>query len=225
MSCLSIAIDGPAGAGKSTLAKSLAREIGFLYVDTGAIYRSVGLFVEQQGRDCAVAEDVVGLLGEISLDLVHQPDGVQHMYVGGRDVTEEIRQNRVSRYASQVAGIPQVREFLIHMQRELAGKKNVVMDGRDIGTVVLPQADLKIFLTASPETRAKRRFQELLAKGSAVSYEEVLKDMIERDASDRNRPIAPLRQAEDAVLLDTSELNLEESLQALRNIVKEKLKL
>jgi len=221
----SIAIDGPAGAGKSTLAKSLAKELGFLYVDTGAIYRTVGLYAEKCGKDVGNPQEVVPLLKEISLRLTHEADGMQHMYLQGEDVTEEIRQNRVSRYASQVSAMPEVRAFLLEMQRSLAREHNVVMDGRDIGTVVLPQADLKIFLTASAQQRAKRRHGELSMNGGHVPFQQVLEEILVRDEVDRTREIAPLYQAEDAVLLDTSELNLEESLQAMRSMVKESLHL
>lgn len=221
MATRSIAIDGPAGAGKSTLAKSLAKELGFLYVDTGAIYRTVGLYAEKRGKDVGNPQEVVPLLKEIRLHMAHQGDGVQHMYLQGEDVTEEIRQNRVSYYASQVSAMPEVRAFLLEMQRSLAREHNVVMDGRDIGTVVLPCADLKIFLTASAQRRAMRRHEELAAQGSNVPFDQVLEEILVRDEADRTREIAPLRQAEDAVLLDTSDLNLEESLQALRSLVKE----
>lgn len=223
MPFLSIAIDGPAGAGKSTLARSLAQEINFIYVDTGAIYRTLGLFASKNEKNCSNASDVLPLLSQIQIRMAHEADGVQHMYLQGEDVTQEIRQNRVSQYASQVSAIPEVRSFLLDMQRDLAQNHNVVMDGRDIGTVVLPDANLKIFLTASAEMRAKRRQKELSEKGTPVPYEQLLQEMVLRDEADRNRSIAPLRQAEDAVRLDTSELNLEESLVALQTIVKERL--
>ena len=225
MSFLSIAIDGPAGAGKSTLAKRLAQKIDFLYVDTGAIYRTVGLFVEKNHKSCKNPSEVVPLLDEIQIRMTHEEDGMQHMFLLEEDVTEDIRQNRVSQYASQVSQIPEVRNFLIDMQRALTKEHNVVMDGRDIGTIVLPNADLKIFLTASAQKRAMRRYQELVQKGSNVTYEQVLEELMQRDEADRNRSVAPLRQAKDAILLDTSDLDLEESLSALQSIVKEKLEL
>lgn len=225
MPFLSIAIDGPAGAGKSTLARRLAQKIDFLYVDTGAIYRTVGLFVEKNHKNCAEPAEVISLLDQIQIQMTHESDGLQHMYLQGEDVTEEIRHNRVSQFASLVSGIPEVRSFLIEMQRALAKNQNVVMDGRDIGTIVLPKADLKVFLTASAEKRGERRYQELLLKGSELSFEQILEELVLRDEADMNRSIAPLRQAEDAVLLDTSDMDLEESLVALRAIVKEKLDL
>lgn len=219
----SIALDGPAGAGKSTLAKRLASFLGYLYVDTGAIYRTVGLFVEKEGKDCKKAEDVIACLPKIQLKLTHGADGLQHMLLGEEDVSAEIRENRVSAYASQVSAIPEVRSFLLDMQRNLALNHDVVMDGRDIGTVVLPNATVKIFITASPEVRAKRRHLELSAKGDATAFETVLSEIIARDLADSQREIAPLIKAKDATLCDTSDLNLDESLSALVGIVKEKL--
>lgn len=223
MSVVSIAIDGPAGAGKSTLSRKLAQSLGFLYVDTGAIYRTLGLFVEQNGKRCSDPKEVIGLLDQVHIELRHEKDGFQHMYLQGVDVTEEIRSNRVSSYASLVSAIPEVRSFLLEMQRTLAKHHNVVMDGRDIGTVVLPEAKVKIFLTASPECRAMRRQRELSEKGNELPFSQVLQEIVERDEADQNRPVAPLRQAEDAVLLDTSTMNFEESLDALLSLVKERL--
>lgn len=223
MTLHSIAIDGPSGAGKSTLAKALAAQLGFLYVDTGAIYRTVGLYVARQGGDCADPRQVLPRLPEIQITLRHGEDGLQHMFLGEEDVTQAIRANEVSRYASQVSAHPQVRAFLLDMQRDFARRYHVIMDGRDIGTVVLPQADLKIFLTASVEKRAIRRHKELVEKGEASSLETIREQIAQRDWADTHRETAPLRQAEDAVVVDTSDLTLEESLAALRTLVKERL--
>ena len=217
----SIAIDGPAGAGKSTLAKALAARLGFLYVDTGAIYRTVGLFVARSGGDCGDKAQVLARLPEIRIAMTYGEDGLQHMLLNGEDVTKAIRENAVSGYASLVSAYPEVRAFLLDMQRALARTHNVIMDGRDIGTVVLPNADVKIFLTAAPEARAHRRARELELRGEKADYETILHDIIRRDEQDRNRPVAPLRQAEDAVLVDTTRLNLEESLEALLAAIKE----
>lgn len=221
----SIAIDGPSGAGKSTLAKGLAARLGFLYVDTGAIYRTVGLYVARQGGDCGQAEQVLPHLPEIQVGLEYGEDGLQRMILNGEDVTKAIRVNEVSRYASQVSAIPEVRAFLLDMQRQLARTHSVIMDGRDIGTVVLPQADVKIFLTASAEERALRRQKELAEKGENLPFETVLEQIVQRDYADEHRAAAPLKKADDAVELDTSRLNLEESLEALHNIVKGRLHL
>ena len=221
----SIAIDGPSGAGKSTLAKAIAARLGFYYVDTGAIYRTVGLYIARQGGSCADPTDVVPRLPEIHIELTYGEDGLQHMILNGEDVTSAIRENAVSQYASQVSAIPAVRDFLLEMQRELARTHSVIMDGRDIGTVVLPDADVKVFLTASVEQRALRRWKELREKGDDTPLETVEKQIMERDYNDSHREIAPLRQAEDAVVLDTSELNLEESIEALYQIVKERVSL
>ena len=225
MTYRSIALDGPSGAGKSTLAKMLARELGFLYVDTGAIYRTVGLRAFRCGVEPDDAAGVSALLGDLNLDMGYGEDGIQHMYLDGEDVTDAIRKHEISRYASGVSAIPAVRAFLLERQRELARHNSVIMDGRDIGTVVLPQADVKIFLTAAPEARARRRLRELEERGEQVDFDTVLADILRRDEQDRTRPIAPLRQAEDAVLLDTTNLNLAESLQALLAIVKERIAL
>lgn len=219
----SIAIDGPSGAGKSTMARALAAELGFLYVDTGAIYRTVGLAVARRGKDCENEKAVLACLPELRISMDYGEDGLQHMYLNGEDVTEAIRQNQVSRYASQVSAHPGVRAYLLEMQRELARTNNVIMDGRDIGTVVLPEADLKIFLTASVEERARRRHRELLEKGQEVSLEQVTEEIAQRDYADTHRETAPLKQAPDAVVADTSRLSPAESRALLRNLVKERL--
>lgn len=224
MSFTSIAIDGPAGAGKSTLAKKIAGSLGYLYVDTGAIYRTVGLYTRNHNVDPKDAAAVTALLNSIQIEMNYGDDGLQHMYLNGEDVTQAIRQHEISSYASDVSAIPQVRAFLLDMQRNMAKSNNVVMDGRDIGTVVLPDADVKIFLTASPEERAQRRYEELLQRGQQADYETVLKDLLERDYNDSHRASAPLRQAEDAVLADTTGNTLEQSIEFLLKIVEESLK-
>ena len=221
----SIAIDGPAGAGKSTLARALARELGYLYVDTGAIYRTVALRAREAGADPSDPEQVAPLLEDLDLRMDYGGDGVQRMYLSGRDVTEAIRENEVSALASQVAALPAVREFLLEFQRKQAREHDVVMDGRDIGTVVLPQAGVKIFLTAAPEARARRRTAELLQRGQDADFDEILREIRQRDQQDENRPVAPLRQAEDAALLDTTNLDLKGSLEALLTLVRERLSL
>ena len=218
-----VAIDGPSGAGKSTLARRVARELHFLYVDTGAIYRSIGWYVLQRGAALDNAELVAALLPDLYVEVRYGEDGLQHMVVNGQDVTDEIRSPEVSAAASQVAAIPAVRAYLLDMQRNLARTHNVIMDGRDIGTVVLPEADCKVFLTASDEARAARRCRELAQRGTPVAYEEVLSDMRRRDEKDRTRAAAPLRQAEDAVVLDTSELDFEDSAQALLRLIRESI--
>ena len=221
----SVAIDGPSGAGKSTLAKAAAAALGICYVDTGAIYRTIGYGVYCRGIDPSDAAAVAAVLPEMRLELHYDQAGLQRMKLAGRDVTEEIRLPEMSKYASKVSAIPAVRDFLLEFQRTQASEHNVVMDGRDIGTVVLPQADVKIFLTAAPESRARRRLLELEGRGQKTDFETVLRDIVQRDEQDRNRPIAPLRQAEDAVLLDTTRLNLEESLAAMLSLIKEKIHL
>ena len=225
----SIAIDGPSGAGKSTMAKRIAKELGYIYVDTGAIYRTLGLFALSCGISPSDAEGVKALLPRTVIYMNYGGDGLQHMYLGGKpelggeDVTAAIRTQKVSDAASKVSAIPEVREFLLEMQREMAENGDVVMDGRDIGTVVLPAADVKIFLTATPEDRARRRHLELLERGNDVTYETVLREVIERDERDSGRTAAPLKQAEDAVLVDTSGKSLEESFQALLKIIQERI--
>lgn len=219
----SIAIDGPAGAGKSTLARELARELGFLYVDTGAIYRTVALYVSRNGVDPKNADQVAALLPGVKLEMAYDEAGVQRMFLLGEDVSQAIRANEVSALASQVSAIPAVREFLLDFQRKQAREHSVVMDGRDIGTVVLPQADVKVFLTAAPEARAERRVLELQQRGQKAEFSVILREIIQRDQQDTNRAIAPLRQAEDAVLLDTTHLDLEQSKAALLELVKERI--
>lgn len=219
---VNIAIDGPAGAGKSTIAKTAAKELGFIYVDTGALYRTVGLNALRMGKNTKSAEDVVPTLEglEVSLRFV---DGEQRVFLGEEDVSSAIRQNEVSMAASNVSAIPKVREFLFDLQRDIAKKNNCIMDGRDIGTVVLPDAKIKIYLTASAEARADRRFKELTEKGQQVEYDVILKEIKERDFQDMNREIAPLKQAADAVLVDTTELTLAESIEYMIKVIKERL--
>lgn len=220
----SVAIDGPSGAGKSTIAKAVAERFGFIYVDTGAIYRTVGLAVSRAGIDPQDADAVVGLLPALDIALRHGEDGLQHMFLNGEDVSGLIRTPEISMYASKVSALPPVRAFLMEMQRSMARRTSVIMDGRDIGTVVLPDAALKIFLTASAEARAERRYKELLEKGQSVSYDDVLCDMAERDKNDTTRAAAPLRAADDAVLLDTSALSLAESIDAVAALVEKGLR-
>lgn len=223
MKMISIAIDGPSGAGKSTMARKVAAELNYLYVDTGAIYRSVSLYAYRTGVDKTDSEKIVSLLPEIHIDMQYQADGIQHMILNGEDVTDAIRQNEVSLYTSAVAAIPAVRAFLLDLQRNLAATHNVIMDGRDIGTVVLPDATVKIYLTASAEARAKRRWLELHEKGDPITLEQVLEDVQQRDYNDTHRDVAPLRQAEDAVLVDTTECDLEDSYQLLLKTIRERI--
>ena len=219
----SVAIDGPSGAGKSTLAKAVAAKLDILYVDTGAIYRTIGCYVKEKGVHPRDNEAVIALLPEIHIEMRYAEDGLQHMILNGKDVTTEIRQNEISQYASDVSAIPEVRNFLLEMQRQFARENSVIMDGRDIGTVVLPDAEVKVFLTAPLAERARRRFVELEQRGTPRAYEDVLREMEQRDYNDSHRAAAPLRQAEDAVLLDTGELNFEESLAALLTIIRKKV--
>ena len=222
MNPVSIAIDGPSGAGKSTLAKSLAAKLGYLYVDTGAIYRTIGYHVFTKGIDPKNEAAVTAELPAVRVELTYGEDGLQHMLLNGQDVTKEIRLPEISMYASAVSAHPPVRAFLLEMQRQMARTSNVIMDGRDIGTVVLPDAKVKVYLTASAEERARRRCLELDQRGTPEPFEKVLKEIEERDWNDSHRAVAPLRQAEDAVLLDTTELNFEQSEEALLKIVEEK---
>lgn len=223
MQTISIAIDGPSGAGKSTLAREAAAALGYLYVDTGAIYRTIACYVLHKGINPADQEAVIASLPEIRVELTYEDDGLQHMHLNGEDVTTEIRLPQVSACASVVSAYPQVRTFLLDMQQTLARTHNVIMDGRDIGTVVLPQAQVKVFLTASPEARAKRRCLELEQRGTPESYKKVLADIQQRDWNDTHRSAAPLRQAEDAVVLDTTELDFAQSRAALLQIIKERV--
>lgn len=218
-----IAIDGPGGAGKSSVAKAVAREMGIIYVDTGALYRSIGLFMLNCGINPKDSEAVVGALNSFTLELTFV-DGKQTVLLNGEDVGDRIRTPEVSMAASAVSAIKEVREYLLDTQRDIAMRNSVIMDGRDIGTVILPYAEVKIFLTASPEARAKRRYLELTAKGQEVSYDEVYREMVERDTNDSTRDIAPCVPAEDAILLDNSELDLEGTAAAILKIVKKKAK-
>jgi len=219
---INIAIDGPAGAGKSTLSRKLAQKLQYIYVDTGALYRAVGLHIERHGADPADAKAVETLLPSADVRLTHE-DGSQRVLLGGEDVTQLLHTPLMSHYSSCVSAIPAVRAFLLQLQRRIAAAQNVVMDGRDIGTVVLPHAQIKIFLTATAEDRAMRRFEELRLRDPSATYEQVLADMRERDARDTNRKLSPLRQAEDAVLLDTTGNTFEQSFLLLESTVKERL--
>ena len=221
----SIAIDGPAGAGKSTIARQLAKELGFYYVDTGAIYRTVAYFMDILGVSPKDADGVARYIDELTVEIEYDEDGKQHMIMNGMDVTDEIRTQDISQKASLVSAHSVVREVLLDMQRDVARKHNVIMDGRDIGTVVLPKADVKIFLTASAEVRAKRRCDELNAKGQKSEYAQVLKDIQQRDYQDTHREIAPLKQAKDARKLDTSDLDIPGVLAAIVQIIGEKITL
>ena len=218
-----IAIDGPGGAGKSSVAKAVASRLGIIYVDTGALYRTIGMYMLSKGITPSDAEEVSERLADFTLDMKFE-NGRQVILLNGDDVGESIRTPEVSMAASAVSAIPAVREYLLNMQRDIAKKNSVIMDGRDIGTVILPNAEVKIFLTASAEARAKRRYNELISKGQTVSYEKVYSEMIERDRNDSTRDIAPCKPAADAVLLDNSELNFEESIEAVLNIVMKKKK-
>ena len=222
MSFKSVAIDGPAGAGKSTLARKLAEKLGYLYVDTGAIYRTVALKALWEKADPGDPAQVAPLLEGLELHMGYE-NGEQKMYLEGEDVSAAIRRHKVSGAASQISAIPEVRAFLLDFQRKLAREGNVVMDGRDIGTVVLPGADVKIFLTAAPEARARRRLRELEQRGEPADFDAILRDIRDRDWQDEHRPIAPLRQAADAVLLDTTDLDLGLSVSRLLALVKEKI--
>ena len=219
----SIAIDGPAGAGKSTIARRLAKELGYYYVDTGAIYRTVAYFLDLLGIAPKDVDGVERYIDELTINIEYDEEGKQHMLMNGMDVSDDIRTQDISQKASLVSAHKVVRDMLLDMQRQVAREHNVIMDGRDIGTVVLPRADVKIFLTASAEVRAKRRYDELTAKGQKTTFEQVLKDVQQRDYQDSHREIAPLKQARDAVLLDTSELDIDGVVAAMKAIVQEKI--
>ena len=219
----SVAIDGPAGAGKSTLAKQVAQNLGFVYADTGAIYRAVGYHMDLMGIGPKDKDGIERLLDDVNLKLTYDAGGLQHVILNGMDVTGEIRTPEMSRMASLISAYPAVRDFLLDLQRDMARQYSVVMDGRDIGTVVLPHADVKIYLTASPEVRARRRQKELEEKGFSCAYETVLSETRERDAQDMSRTVAPLQQAADAEVLDTSDLNREQALAALESTIRRRL--
>lgn len=218
---INVAIDGPAGAGKSTVAKGAAKELNYIYVDTGALYRTIALSAVRQG----VIDDkqkIIEMLDELKIELKHR-NGTQAVFLNGEDVSDYIRTPEISMGASKVSAIPQVREFLLETQREIARNNDVIMDGRDIATVVLPDAQVKIFLFASPECRAKRRYNELVEKGEDVQYEDVLQDVNQRDYQDSHREIAPLKPSAQSIMFDTSDLQLDESIQAVVNIIKENI--
>lgn len=212
---INVAVDGPAGAGKSSISKAAAAEIGFIYVDTGALYRSIALFALENNLE---SNELINTLDKINVKLEYI-DGVQHVILNENDVSDIIRTPEVSMNASKVSAIPEVRAFLLDLQKKIAQENNIIMDGRDIGTVVLPNADLKVFLTASPEERAERRFKEMT--DSNITYQQVLEDIKQRDHNDMNRKTAPLKQADDAVLLDTTGMTFEESKEKLKSLIKE----
>ena len=220
---VSIAIDGPSGAGKSTLAKRLAKELGYIYVDTGAMYRSIGLYALRRGVDPKNADAVQALLPSMQIDLRHGGDGGQRMFLNGEDVSTDIRAEAVGMAASAVSAHPAVRAFLLDTQRNLAKGQNILMDGRDIGTVVLPDATVKIFLTASPEARAERRRKELEEKGQPADFATVLADIQQRDYQDTHRAVAPLKQAQDAVLVDSSDIDFEQTFALLKKTILERI--
>lgn len=220
---INIAIDGPAGAGKSSTAKLVAKKLGYIYVDTGALYRTVGLYSIRKGIDTKDAEKVIATLPDIKVELKFV-DGAQHVFLNGEDVSEDIRTPKASMGASNVSAIPKVREFLFDLQRSIAAENNCIMDGRDIGTVVLPNADVKIFLTTSVEERANRRYKEMLEKGEEADYNDILEDIKKRDYQDSHREVAPLKQAADAIYVDNGGYNLEDGAEDLLRIIKEHLK-
>lgn len=220
---INIAIDGPAGAGKSSTAKLIAKKLGYIYVDTGALYRTVGLYSIRKGIDTKDADGVIATLPEIKVEIKFV-DGTQHVFLNGEDVSDAIRTPEASMGASNVSAIPKVREFLFDLQRSIAAENNCIMDGRDIGTVVLPNADVKIFLTASVEERANRRYKEMIEKGENADYNDILEDIKKRDWQDSHREIAPLKQADDAIFVDNGGYNLESGTEYLIGIIKEHLK-
>ena len=224
MKHINIAIDGPGGAGKSTISKAVAKKLGIIYVDTGALYRTVGYYARENGlsvNDVKVSELITPLLDKISIEIKYA-DGTQHVILNGEDLGDKIRQPDISMYASAVSSVPNVRAFLLEAQKELARKNSVIMDGRDIGTVILPNADVKIFLTASNEARAMRRYNELVAKGTSVKYEDVLNEMNERDHADSTRAAAPLKAADDAIYFDNSDYDFEGSVDHIIGLIEER---
>ncbi len=222
---ISIAIDGPAGAGKSTIARRLAKELGFYYVDTGAIYRTVAYFFDLWGISPKDIDGITRYIDELTVEIEYDEEGAQHMIMNGMDVTKDIRTQEISQKASLVSAHAIVRDMLLDMQRDVAKRHNVIMDGRDIGTVVLPKATVKIFLTASAEVRAQRRTDELIAKGEKANYNEILKQIQQRDYQDTHREIAPLKMARDSIKLDTSELDIDGVIEAMKKIIAEKVTL
>lgn len=225
MSIYSVAVDGPSGAGKSTLSKAVARELGIVYVDTGAIYRTIGYYIFREGIDPKNAGAVVAALPLIHVDMCYSEDGLQHMLLNGEDVTEQIRLPEISMYASAVSAIPPVRDYLLEMQRDMARRSSVIMDGRDIGTVVLPDAQVKIFLTADVEVRARRRTAELELRGTPKPFEQVLEEMKQRDWADSHRDAAPLQEAEDAIRVDTTDMDFQQSKEAILQVIRRRTQL
>ena len=225
MNIYSVAVDGPSGAGKSTLSKAVARELGVVYVDTGAIYRTIGYYIFREGIDPKDAGAVVAALPLIHVDMCYSEDGLQHMLLNGEDVTEQIRLPKISMYASAVSAIPPVRDYLLEMQRDMARRSSVIMDGRDIGTVVLPDAQVKIFLTADVEVRARRRTAELELRGTPKPFEQVLEEMKQRDWADSHRDAAPLQEAEDAIRVDTTDMDFQQSKEAILQVIRRRTQL
>ena len=217
-----VALDGPAGAGKSSVAKAVAKKLGIVYVDTGALYRTLALFANENGVDCKDEKNVLSILDKAQVELKYV-NGAQLVLLNGQDVSSKIRTPEISMGASDISAIPKVREYLLELQRKIARENCVIMDGRDIGTVILPDAEVKIFITASPEIRAKRRYDELIEKGQDVNYDDILKDVLERDYNDSHRAVAPLKQADDAVLFDNSNYDLENSVTEVLNIIKKRI--